>query len=426
MTKSWIASAVLLVLVLALLGCGPERELEPCNIATESCQEDIYYALVRMRGDGFDPFAGVPPINTVPLETYRMQLQAAAEARQRAAMQEPCMLPDPDEPVPVVPWDFALQVLGLVEPSKPSCQASVENQVSNVAAYYSPATRSVTVIDRGFERDDFFDTGLLLHELTHALQDRELSGDFIDDTTDGTLAARALTEGEATFYQHLSHFEMDGAAPERFDWHHGYTNNLLGGRVFLTGVNNKGEPNEKSPFYGVRWFIYPLGARFLSDAWERGGNAGMRHAYATQPRHIGQFMTPYDEESEGVRAVLDPALSCPVEPPGEGWERPGFDRFGALLVYALFTGAKVSDEVAWPIASGWDDDLIYVFFEPEDEIVLVSWRIRLADDEAAKTVAEQMVVDERVRVSVEGRDLVLIAGNDEEVTADWQGTLVCR
>ena len=419
---SWIASALLL----ALPACGPAQELEPCNIATQSCQEDIYYALVRMRGDGYDPFAGVPPINTVPIETYRMQLQEAAEARQRAAMEKPCMLPDPDEPVPVVPWDFALQVLGLVEPKKPSCQASVDNQVSSVAAYYSSATRSVTVIDRGQERDDFFDTGLLLHELTHALQDRELSGAFIDGTTDGTLAARALTEGEATFYQHLSHFEMNDDAPEDFDWHEGYTNNLLGGRFFLGSENDKGEPNEKSPYFGVRWFIYPLGARFLSDAWERGGNAAMRHAYATQPRHIAQFMTPHDEEAEGVRAVLDPALACPVEPPGEGWERPGFDRFGALIVYAFFTASEIPDEVAWPLAAGWDDDLIYVFFEPEDEIVLVSWRIRLADEQAAETALERLVLDERVRASVEGRDLVLISGNDADMTAEWQGTLVCR
>lgn len=402
-----------------LSACGPAKELEPCNIAAASCQEDVYYALVRLRGDGYDPFAGVPPITTIPVETYRKQLQDEADRRAAAAARNPQPMPDPDAPKPVVPWDFALQVLGLVTPTTSSGQASVDNQVASVAAFYSSATRSVTVIDRGGERDDFFDTGLLLHELTHALQDRELSGSFIDNTTDGSLASRTLTEGEATFYQHLSHLEMNGQSPESVDWHQGYTHNVKGGRAGL--------PNNKSPFYGVRWFIYPLGARYLSDAWERGGNAGVRHAYATQPRHVAQFMTPNDEPVVAVRNVLDPPLACDVKPPErEGWERPGFDRFGALIVYAFFTAAEIADEHAWPLASGWDDDLFYVFFQPQNEIVLATWRIRLEDAAAARDAVERLVLDPRVRASAEGRDVVIIAGNDEATTSSWRGALDCR
>jgi hypothetical protein len=408
-----------LVMLIGMAGaCDASTGLAPCNIARESCQEDIYYALVRLRGDGYDPLAGVPPISTLTLAEYRRRLQADADAREAAAQGDPpAEEPDPDAPKPVVPWDFALQVLGMVTPTTSSGQASVDNQVANVAAFYSSATRSVTVIDRGNDRDDYFETGLLLHELTHALQDRELSGAFSDGTTDSSLASRALTEGEATFYQHLANLEMQGVSAEANDWHGNYTNDLRGGRGHLT--------NDKSPFYGVRWFIYPLGARYLSDAWERGGNAGVRHAYATQPRHIGQYMTPHDEQHEALRPVLDPALSCRVEPPSPAWQRPGLDRFGALIVYAFFTGAELPDDQAWPLAAGWGDDLIYVFFEPEAELVLVSWRIRLADEEAAESAVEHLVLDPRVRASAEGRDLVLIAGNDEDTTADWDGTLVC-
>jgi hypothetical protein len=426
----WPRASFVTLLVVVGVGagaCDASTGLTPCNIARESCQEDIYYALVRLRGDGYDPLAGVPPINTVTLEDYRARLQAEADARKAAAEDDPPEEePDPDARKPVVPWDFALQVLGLVTPTTSSGQASVDNQVANVAAFYSSATASVTVIDRGNDRDDFFETSLLLHELTHALQDRELSGAFSDGTTDSSLASRALTEGEATFYQHLANLEMLGENAEENAWHANYTNDLLGGRTHL--------PANKSPFYGVRWFIYPLGARFLSDAWERGGNAGVRHAYATQPRHIAQYMTPHDEEHDArLRPVLNPALSCRVEAPGPTWQRPGLDRFGALIVYAFFTGAKIPDEQAWPLAAGWGDDLIYVFFEPEEELVLVSWRIRLADEHAAQTAVAELEkardvacnVDPRVRFSAEGRDLVLIAGNDEDVTADWDGTLVC-
>jgi hypothetical protein len=398
----------------SMTGCGPAEELEPCNIATEKCQKDVYYALVRLRGDGYDPLAAVPPIQTIPLAQYQRQLEGAAgvdeDEEEDASVEE-------QEPPPVVPWDFALQVLGLVTPAMSSGQAGVKNQIANVAAFYASASRTVTVIDRGQQRNDFFDTGLLLHELTHALQDRELSGAFSDGTTDSDLASRALTEGEATFYQHLSHLEMNGQSPDGIDWHLGYTQNLQAGRA--------GMINEASPYYAVRWFIYPLGARFLSDAWERGGNAGVRHAYATQPLHLAQYMTPHDERHAALRPVLNPPLRCDVPSPGEGWERPGFDRFGALLVYAFLSGNNVQDAEAWPLAAGWGDDLIYLYFEPEDEIVLVSWRIRLATPDAAQRAVELLELDERVRVSAEGRDLILIAGNDEDATAGWDGTLAC-
>lgn len=424
------ARFVLWALVPLLAACESTTHLEPCNIAVESCQEDIYYALVRMRGDGYDPLAGLPPINTIPVEEYERQLRAAAAAaREREELQEPDPEPDPDAPEPVVPWDFALQTLRLVTPTEKPDDAEVEERVNVVAAFYSSASRSVTVIDRGQERNDFGDTALLLHELTHALQDREVSGSFDDGTTDGDLAARALTEGEAMFYQNIAQLEMSELNPVENDWHAGYTTDLRNGRANLVAHTAKCTADPKvacpSPFYSVRWYIYPLGARYLSDAWERGGNAGVRHAYVTQPTHIGQFMTPHDEPHAGVRAVLDPALACRVTPPSASWQRLGPDRFGALIVYAFLTAAKLPDEEAWPLAAGWDDDLIYVFFEPEAQQVLVSWRIRLADEDAAERALDLIQLDPRVRASAEGRDLVLITGNDEDVTDDWDGTLVC-
>src|SRR5690606_9762026 len=130
-----------------LLGCGRRAELAPCNIADRTCQEDVYYAVVRLRGDGWDPFDGLPPIRTITLEQYRDELLGD---RPREPHQ-----PDPDpEPPPVDPWDVALQWLGLVTRETSSQQASVDNRVRNVAAYYSSADKRVTVIDRGHERDD--------------------------------------------------------------------------------------------------------------------------------------------------------------------------------------------------------------------------------------------------------------------------------
>jgi hypothetical protein len=411
-------SVASLALALPLIACGPPKQLEPCNIATESCQEDVYYALVRLRGDGYDPLADIPPISTLTVDQYRRQLEGSqtdpppADDDDGGVPDEPNEPDEPDEPK-VEPWDTALQLLGLVLPAVSSGQASIDNQVTHVAAFYASDTRSVTVIDRGNERDDKADTILLLHELVHALQDRELSADLTDGTTDGILAARALTEGEATFYEHLGRAEIEDISPFPLDWDGFYTRWLGGGRNNL--------PNERSPFYGVRWFIYPLGAHYLTDAWLAAGNAGVRHAYAEPRRYMAQFMAGYGASS-GARTSR---VRCDIKPPNTAYVRRGYDRFGALQVYAFLTGASVPDGEGWPLAFGWVDDLIAVYFEPEDEIVLLTWRIRFADEDAAARALELVQLNPAVRGQVRGRDLVLIGGNDEDVAADFRGALDC-
>ena len=52
------------VITLALLTGCHGRDLELCDIAQSDCQQDVYYADLRLRGDGYDPFGGIPPIRT--------------------------------------------------------------------------------------------------------------------------------------------------------------------------------------------------------------------------------------------------------------------------------------------------------------------------------------------------------------------------
>src|SRR5262249_9064928 len=56
------------------LGCGRREELESCDINQQACQESVYYAVMRARGDGFDPFDGVPPIRTITKKEYEKEL----------------------------------------------------------------------------------------------------------------------------------------------------------------------------------------------------------------------------------------------------------------------------------------------------------------------------------------------------------------
>jgi hypothetical protein len=421
----------------ALLGfmlsaCGPSEQLAACNIANKACQEDIYYALIRMRGDSFDPLAGVPPIITMTEEEYRARLEAMQPKEDK---EEPKEEPkEPEEEPKVDAWDTSLQILGLVAPKTSSGKASIDNQVARVAAFYSSADKVVTVIDRGGDHDDVKDTALLLHELVHALQDRELAGDITDGTTDGFAAARALTEGEATFYEFLGHAEMQNRDPASIDWNAHYGNWLLNGRRALA--------KERSLFHSVRWFIYPMGARLLANAWLDGGNGGVRHAYADPRRHGVQYMVGYDGKSR----PLSPALACRFTP-DEGYAQKGLDRFGALQVYAFLTAnqphphlqAKTEEEAValapahqkaeaetWAVASAWVDDRVIVHFHEDEQLVRVTWRIRFRELEHPRRALELLELDERLTARADGTDLVLAGANQPEALEGFRGLDDCN
>jgi hypothetical protein len=398
--------ALLLLCCVALLGCSRRLELEPCNIADESCQEDIYYAVVRMRGDGWDPFDGLPPIRTISLDQYRDELTP----------DEPAEPPDPDEPPAepkVDPWDVALRWLGLVTPTTTSSQAAIDNRVQNVAAYYSSAAQSVTVIDRGSEEvNERADTILLVHELVHAFQDNEVRAAPVDHTTDGGFAGRALIEGEARMYEELAITEVDRIAPLGLAWHGHYSNHVQYLRSRLA--------EQPSPFYAVSWFVYDLGAHMLMSGWLRGGNAAVRELGASHPRSAVGYMARH----EGMELDSAPRIGCRVEPPTEAFKLAGYDRFGAMQLYAFLTGSDMVEPDAWRTALHWRDDLLWLYLEEESQEVALSWRIRLASAAAADAVVAAAVQRPMLRAQREGND-VLIVGSETQ-RASWIGASDCE
>lgn len=417
------AGALLAAVLMAVAtGCGGEERLVACDIATRSCQEDVYYALLRLRGDGFDPVAQRPPIRTITKDEY-----CRAQSASRPAVEEP--VPDPDQPEPepeeppLVPWDFALHVLGLVTPTKTTGQARGDNLCNTVAAFYSTKTRAVTVIDFGprpnetpehREARELTETALLVHELVHALQDPELSDAQFDGTTDRNLTARALTEGEAVFYERIAKREMIDGDPEAHDWQAEYGNWLGDIRVKIS--------DNDSPFFGVQWFIYPLGAQYLTDAWLGGGNAAVRRAYAHPRRYMQQFIAGYGHAA----AVHDPPLSCPVAAPSSSYARVKSDRFGALVLYGFMRRAGMPDQDAWPLAASWNDDHMVVFFDPQAEVAAITWVIRFEHEGDPERVLELIQLpDERLRAHARGRDLIFSARSDEAPAEEWNGGLDC-
>lgn len=405
MTRARNTLALLLALGCALCGCGRTERLEACNIATSDCQESIYYAVMRLRGDGWDPFDGLPPIHTLTLEQYRKQLIAEDAAHMPA---------DPNAAPKFDPWSTSLQVLGLVTPSKSAGQASIESRVSNVAAFYSSATRKVTVIDRGQNRNDRPDTTLLAHELVHAFQDNELSGDIHGASTDGSFTGRALIEGEAVLYEHLAGAEIDGVEPQQLDWKKYYGD-------WTSGLRRQ-VPANKSPFYAVSWFVYPFGAGLLTQGWLDAGNAAVRKLAESFPTRSLDLMIANDG---GAAAGHAPALSCHVDAPSAAFMQVGYDRFGAMQLYAFLNANGVEESSAWSLGKHWRDDLIWVFGDEMAQQAAVTWRIRMSDHKSADSVVAAANTRKTLHAERSGDDVVITGSNEDSVLADWAGATKC-
>jgi hypothetical protein len=403
------ARALLLGLLLVLCGCGRSAELTPCNIADTSCQRDVYYAIVRLRGDGFDPFAGLPPIRTVSLAAYRAQLLRQDAAQQKTAKQAP-------KQEMVDPWNAALQLLGLVTPSTSAAQASVDDRVQNVAAFYSSATGEVTVIDRGGVRDEAADTVLLAHELVHAFQARERSGEAVSRSTDGYFASQALIEGEATLYEHLARAEIDQLKPQAVQWDHYY------GRWTDSLRQNLGA--QQSHFFAVAWFVYPFGGDYLTRAWLAGGNAAVRRLGTEFPTSELALMTSLVRKKMPDLQRLD----CHSEPPNESFKLAGHDRFGAMQLYGFLAGPGTDDADAWATALRWRNDEVWVYFDAESMQATVSWRVRMTDAESADRVVTAALgkPDAPLHARREGNDALIYAADDPGVIPDWQTPADCN
>jgi hypothetical protein len=406
MTSTMGRKTSALFLLAALAGCGRTVELAPCNIAERVCQEDVYYAVMRLRGDGWDPFDGLPPIRTITLDQYRNELLG-----NRRPAPDPGDTPrEPSKPK-VNPWDVALQWLGLVTRETSSMQASVDDRVNNVAAYYSSRDSQVTVIDRGRERNDYYDTILLAHELVHAFQDNELRFSAHDGTTDGSFAGRARIEGEAVVYENLARAEIDRVDPLQVDWEGRYANSINYLRERL--------PAERSPFYAASWFVYPLGADWLMRGWLEGGNAAVRTLTANPPRGAGDLMARH-EGKEHSRAA---DLACAVDKPDDDFELVGRDRFGAMQLYGFLARSGMSEADAWRTALAWGDDRLWLYFDEDRGLTGLTWRLRLANTAAAEAVLDAAAQRPELRAERRGRDVLIVASDD--AIADWPGADGC-
>jgi hypothetical protein len=365
----------LLLVALAVLGAtsGCARDLETCDITERACQETVYYRLLSLRGDGYDPFGGLPPISVITEAEFRSYLEA--EAARRAAEDGPD------------PWDTALALLRFTRssPAAPdggvspdggdSGSSTIDDEVEHVLAYYDSESKTVTVISHpnqtgAYVRENAMVT--LAHELVHALQDRELDlgAPSHPVTLDEYLARNGLIEGDARFYEDLftaDMLRMMGRTPpdvttmpdQELDY--AYANfEELGSSLFA-----------------AQYFMYPLGAKYVAAAYRAGGNAAVRRAYGQAPKQTVRFLVGEDGRAPpgGTGAACSPPAVVGLP---SGMNAAGADQFGAVALYTFLRGWGVDHATAFAGAQSWTGDYMQVQADESLSTVAVAWRVELS------------------------------------------------
>jgi hypothetical protein len=192
-----------IVVALGTAGCG-EDDAPPfqhgsfdgrcavpaeCDITTPKCQQAVLDATACERGQDAP---ALPVVRTLARSELAAEYRAEADADAAEA---------PESAQATGAWDAALAALHLLPAGTGVIEASIDDAVDNVAAYYDPGDKRLTIIEDSAGPDRFSAMYTLSHELTHYLQDEALDltrlHQEVGATTDSQVALSALVEGDA-------------------------------------------------------------------------------------------------------------------------------------------------------------------------------------------------------------------------------------
>ena len=405
-------STVGLLLLLAS-GAGCQRALVTCDITQRTCQEDIYFHDLSLRGDGYDPFGGLPPVTVITEDEFRQQL--IAQAQSDAAKNGPN------------PWDKALLLLHLTSATNSSAgvggvgdgvagndagtgNSTIEDEVAHVLAFYSSQTKTVTIVAHPNQTGSDAESNAMItlaHELIHSLQDRELDLNKQDfQTSDGYLAYDTIIEGDARFYETL--FANDLL---HLEWRQSNITELAK-KQLQDYYDNFGELG--APQFAAQALIYPLGELYEATEYQAGGSAAVRHGYAKEPPRMVGFLV----NADGTAPPVGSGNVCPASAVANAsLPTAGTDQFGALLLYTFLRGWNVDHATAFATAQTWTGDFLRVQANGDLSTTAVAWRIELSAPPPAQ-IAQSLTATKELAVTSDSRSLEITV-SDSSTPLSW-------
>ena len=375
-----------------LPGCEP-FEYQSCDVRAASCLENLAQIAACLRTGG--AVAPSPAVSFASEDEARQMLLASLE-------QAP----------PPVPDYFALVLtqLGLTEASAFEPAVSAARLASRWAAFYRHEVGDVVVIDHEASgaRDPLVTEALVLHELIHALQDRDHDLDAFarqyQTDSDGNLRGSSVIEGEAQFYEQRFYAALGGVDVGAVDWaaQLATERDAAEERVFA-------QPDRYSAsLLGVP---YAHGTEFVARVWGQAGPSGVRALLEAPPRDMREILARL--WGDGSLARAQPALeTAPVDPADAVLQT--WSTLGAWGVYLFFRPRLATREAARELALAWRSDRLEAFSFGAGQVA-GRWWIQLADEQAASRLAAAVGAQPGLRARALGAQLRLISASSDEL-----------
>lgn len=354
-----------LALCAALLSDAPSPALPPGVAPLPEALESRVEALLDQaeKYRGLEAKAAVPS-GTVDDPVLRKKLVESFQAD----------LP----PEKLRPVEVSLKAFGLVPESLDLVEFFPELLTSQVAGFYDPERHYLALVQRN-DRDREIvppadlpadaarkaEEAVLVHELTHALQDQHFqletfaSGQPLDDAD---VARVALIEGDATlvmmdFFAETSLASMPGIE-ETLGSFLGDPKKLLESAPGVPGVADLA--SAPAWFQDTLLFSYFEGFQFSLSVRRKGGQELLDHAFTRDPpRSSEQILHPekWHTKRDDPVVLLWPDLSRALP----GWTKAAEAQLGELTIRTLFRGALKKEERAAQAAAGWGGDRFGVY-----------------------------------------------------------------
>jgi len=336
----------------------------PCDVRAMQCQTHLFALAACLRGDQADA-AAVPPIAVVPEADFGAMLAADAAMA----------TPDPH----LARWDWALSSLALIAPGGLSAQATTAEDAKLILGVYRPDTKDILIIDHGAEFDERAASPVLVHEMVHALQDREVDlAQFRTAHTgsqDSALAVTSLVEGEARMHETRYRASVLGLDPAQVDWMRRFASSVAVDQAYLL--------MQPSPLTAsTRAFPYEWGARYVYYTWTAGGMQAVHARFLSPPVTTRLLMASVQQALDAEPA---PGTLPPPSPPA-GWAAGDGSALGAWALFLMLARSAPADlQGAQDVALAWRGDGFWIYDGPAGDGAFV-WRIDLADAGTADRV----------------------------------------
>jgi hypothetical protein len=407
------------IVAIAMAGCGDDDAppfqhgsidarcplVAECDITAARCQQAVLEATACERRQD----APAPPVVRT-LARSQLGAEYRADAEREASDDAPSNL------LGAGPWDAALAALHLLPVGTGVVEASIDDAVDNVAAYYDPRDKRLTIIEDSAAADRLSAMYILSHELTHYLQDDALDLTRMQQeagaTTDSQMALTALVEGDAMVTSVRVAVRLQGGSARNVLWDDTFASMQ---QSVLATIERSTAPL----ITAANGLPYPVGGRYVSSAWN-GGSTGTAEWYGSRERVDDLFGTPMRSLADVLsgypgqtptttqREMLDCA---PPEPPA-GFQLAGIDHLGATGALALLAAGGRAD---LELAGGTRGDLIALYHAAdtaagsEAESALVAWRLRF---DSALTASQFLQRIAPLELAAQGfeREVLITAG----------------